>query len=232
MIEIKDLRKTYEKRTVLAINELNINAGELIGLIGNNGAGKTTLLSLILDLIESTQGVVKSKSVKVSETDDWKNYTGSFLNEGFLIPFLTPMEFLEFIGKLHNKNEADVNLFLEANIGFYSDDIKQKKYIKDLSAGNKSKVGILASFLFQPEILILDEPFANLDPTSQSWLKVKLEQLNKQGTTILISSHDLNHVTDICKRIVLLDNGNIIKDSDTNAETLSELENYFNVLKY
>lgn len=232
MIEVNELLKVYEKRTVLSIDELQINEQEFFGLVGNNGAGKTTLLSLILDLIEPTQGVVKSKSVKVSDTDDWKNYTGSFLNEGFLIPFLTPMEFLEFIGKLNGKNEADINFFLEDNIGFYTDDIKQKKYIRDLSAGNKSKIGILASILTQPEILILDEPFTNLDPTSQSWLKTKLEKLNQGGATILISSHDLNHVTDICKRIVLLENGNVIKDSGTNAATLSELEDYFNVLKY
>jgi len=172
---------------------------------------------------------VNSKDQLVSKVDDWKSYTGSYLNEGFLIPFLTPIEFLEFIGKLHGLNSSDVKNFLNENAPFYADDISAKKYIRELSAGNKNKVGILASMLSAPEILILDEPFANLDPSSQSWLKSKLKKMNDSGVTIIISSHDLKHVTDICNRILLIENGIIVKDKHTNAETLDELESYFYV---
>jgi ABC-2 type transport system ATP-binding protein len=84
--------------------------------------------------------------------------------------------------------------------------------------------------LSNPELLILDEPFSNLDPTSQSWLKVKLKKLHQEGVTILISSHDLKHVTEICDRILLLEEGVIVKDKITNAETLAELENYFQIV--
>lgn len=229
MIKINNLKKAYGKKIVLSIDDLTINALELVGIVGNNGAGKTTMLSLILDLIEPSIGTVQSKDQLVSKTDDWKSYTGSYLNEGFLIPFLTPMEFLEFIGKLHGLNSADIKAFLTENASFYAEDITAKKYIRELSAGNKNKVGILASMLSKPEILILDEPFANLDPSSQSWLKSKLKKMNDEGVTIIISSHDLKHVTDICSRILLIENGIIVKDKNTNAETLDELENYFNV---
>lgn len=228
MIQINNLKKAYGKKIVLSIDDLTIKEHEFVGIVGNNGAGKTTLLSLILDLIEPSRGNVKSKHQLVSKVDDWKSYTGSYLNEGFLIPFLTPLEFLEFVGKLNELNSRDVKEFLNANASFYAEDITSKKYIRELSAGNKNKVGILASILTTPEILILDEPFSNLDPSSQSWLKQKLKKLNDEGVTIIISSHDLRHVTDVCNRILLIENGIIVKDKNTNAETLDELENYFN----
>lgn len=229
MIELHNLKKDYGKKNALNVDTLTVRQGECIGLVGNNGAGKTTMLSLVLDLIKATDGYVTSKGVRVNGSDEWKDYTGSFLNEGFLIPFLTPMEYFEFVASLHGMNNEDVLNFLNQASGFFSEDIKTKKYIRDLSAGNRNKVGILAAMMWKPDMLILDEPFSNLDPTSQSWLKNRLKKMNNERVTMIISSHDLNHISEISSRILLLENGVLIRDISSGEGTLQELERYFSV---
>jgi len=228
MITAANLIMKYYKNVVLNVESMQINPGEIVGLIGNNGAGKTTMLSLFLDLIKPAEGYVKIKDKNVARDETWKTYTGAYLNERFLIPFLTPFEFLTYIGSLHGKNKADVESFLEANHAFFTEDISGK-YIRDLSTGNKQKTGILGTFLSDPELIILDEPFSALDPSSQAWLKNKLSTLHAEGKTLIVSSHDLKHVTDICKRILLIEKGKIVMDLNVNAETLPKLEEYFMV---
>jgi len=229
MISINNLKKTYNDKVVLDIPQLTINKGESVGLVGNNGAGKSTLLSLILDIIEPTNGVVLSKGQEVQTTENWKQYTGSYLNEGFLIPYLTSYEFISFVATLHLKTTEEFETFLAENEAFIAINKKDKTLIRDLSAGNRNKVGILAALFSNPEILILDEPFSFLDPTSQSWLKNKLNSLRNTGTTLLISSHDLGHITEISNRILILENGILVDDKPTTNETLIELEKYFRV---
>jgi len=229
MITIKNIKKTYKEATVLNVPELNIPAGESFGLVGNNGAGKTTLFSLLLDLIKSTTGKITSKNISVAGSEHWKTYTGSFLDEGFLLDFLTPEEYFNFTGKLYGKNKSDVSEFLQQFEVFFNGEIRNsKKLIRDLSKGNQKKVGIAAALIGDPEVLVLDEPFANLDPTSQIRLKNLINELSKDKT-ILISSHDLNHVTEVCNRIVVLEKGEIVKDIETTEETLKQLESYFAV---
>lgn len=231
MIEVKNLIKAYNGTVVLNIPELNIEKGESFGLVGNNGAGKTTFFRLILDLIKANKGEILSKNIDVKTTTNWKTYTGSYLDEGFLIDFLTPEEYFDFIGSINNLSKGDIKKFLDQFEDFFNGEIlNKKKYIRELSRGNKQKVGIAAALISDPDILVLDEPFASLDPTTQIRLKNLLKQLKtEKNVTMLISSHDLNHVTEVCERIVVLDKGNIIHDIKTSSDTLKELENYFAV---
>lgn len=231
ILEISKLQKIYGNRTVVNIDQLQINAGETIGLVGNNGAGKTTLFRMMLDLIRPDQGEILSKGENVSHTDHWKNYTASYLDEGFLIDYLTSEEYFFFIGGLHNLTEAHVLDYLKNYEEFFNGEILRKgKYIRDFSKGNQNKIGIAAALMQNPELLVLDEPFANLDPTTQIRLKTLIKSLKNEGNlTTLISSHDLNHVTDVCDRIILLEKGLIINDLQTNENTLKELETYFSV---
>lgn len=231
MIEINNLKKVYNGITVVDVPHLLIGKGESVGLVGNNGAGKTTLFRMILDLIRPETGQVLSNGEVVAGHENWKNYTASYLDEGFLIDYLTPEEYLYFIGGLHQQSKATVEETLSQLGDFFNDEILKKgKYIRDLSKGNQCKVGVASCLLQNPQLLMLDEPFANIDPSTQFRLKNMLKDQNKnKGVTNIVSSHDLNHITDICDRILLMEKGVIIKDIATSSSTLKELEDYFGV---
>ncbi len=229
MISINNIQKAYQGNVVLNVPSLEIKAGESIGLVGNNGAGKTTLFSLLLDLIRANSGEINSKGLDVAKTEEWKKFTGAYLDEGFLLEFLTPIEYFEFTGRLYGKNKSDIHEFLQQFTDFFNDEILgNKKYIRDLSKGNQKKVGAIGALVGDPEIIILDEPFANLDPTSQIRLKTIINNLPDEKT-VLISSHDLSHITEVCERIVVLEKGELVKDIQTSEATLKELESYFAV---
>lgn len=231
-VTINNLFKTFGTKQAINIESYVINNGEMLGLVGNNGAGKTTLFRLILDLLQADRGNVYIGDTDVSKSEEWKTVTGAFIDEGFLIEYLTPEEYFYFIGKMYGLNKETVDERLEPFLRLMNGEIMgQKKLIRNYSAGNKQKIGIISAMLHHPQLLILDEPFNFLDPSSQSFIKHLLKEYNKNtGATILISSHNLNHTTDICPRIALLENGVIIRDiqnEDNSAE--KELEDYFNI---
>tara|TARA_R110002051_G_scaffold258937_3_gene318262 strand:- start:2731 stop:3426 length:696 start_codon:yes stop_codon:yes gene_type:complete len=229
MILVKELTKTYGTTTVLQIKNLEIPKGQSFGLVGNNGAGKTTFFSLLLDLIQPTTGHIINNDVQVNTSEDWKPFTSAFIDETFLIGYLTAEEYFYFIGELRGQNKADVDVLLAGFEDFFHGEILgQTKYLRDLSKGNQKKAGIVASFIGNPEVIILDEPFANLDPTTQIRLKGIIKDLAaNKNVTVLVSSHDLIHVTEVCERIVVLNKGEIVKDINTSTETLKELEVFF-----
>lgn len=229
MITTTNLSKKYNDALVLHIESLSIPKGQSFGLVGNNGAGKTTYFSLLLDLIQPTTGEISNNDVVVNKSEDWKPFTSAFIDETFLIGYLTPEEYFYFIGELRGQNKSDVDALLSQFEDFFHGEIlNQKKYLRDLSKGNQKKAGIVAALIGHPEVIILDEPFANLDPTTQIRLKAIIKDLAQtKGVTVLVSSHDLLHVTDVCERIVVLEKGQIIKDLATNEATLKELEVHF-----
>jgi len=232
MIQVNNLSKTYNNGVkVLNINNLDIPKGQSFGLVGNNGAGKTTFFSLLLDLIQPSTGFIKNKSVQVNLSEDWKPFTAAFIDESFLIGYLTAEEYFYFIGDLRGQNKADVDALLAKHDEFFNGEIlNSKKYLRDLSKGNMKKVGIIATLIGNPEVVILDEPFANLDPTTVNRLKIIIKELSENPeVTVLVSSHDLVHTVEVCNRIVALSKGEIVKDIQTSPETLKELEAFFAV---
>ena len=229
MITINNLSKVYETKKVLSIENLEFPKGQTIGLVGNNGAGKTTLFSLILDLIEPSSGFVSIDQEKVNESENWKNKVGAFIDETFLIGYLTPEEYFYFLGELRGQSKANVDEFLKNFTDFFNGEIlNAKKYIRDLSKGNMKKVGIIGALIGTPAIIILDEPFVNLDPSTQIKLKNLIRDWSQNSdSTFLISSHDLAHTTEVCERIVVINKGELVRDIQTLPETLRDLEQYF-----
>ncbi|WP_367772893.1 ABC transporter ATP-binding protein [Flavobacterium sp. WC2421] len=231
MIQVNNISKKYNGTTVLKIDILEIPKGQSLGLVGNNGAGKTTFFSLLLDLIRPTTGTIVNNEIQVNTSESWKPFTAAFIDESFLIGYLTPEEYFYFIGDLRGQNKADIDALLTKYEEFFNGEIlNNKKYLRDLSKGNQKKVGIIATLIGNPKVVILDEPFANLDPTTVNRLKKVIKELAQDPeTTILVSSHDLQHTVEVCDRIVALNKGEIVKDIQTSGETLQELEAFFAV---
>ena len=229
MISVSNLSKTYKDTTVLSIDSLELSKGEIIGLVGNNGAGKTTFFSLLLDLIKPSTGYIENNQIRVDESEDWKSTTAAFIDESFLIGYLTPEEYFSFIAGLRNINKADLDSFLNRFNTFFNGEIlEKKKYIRDLSKGNQKKVGIAAAFIGAPELVILDEPFANLDPRAQMQLQNLLREINQElGCSIFVSSHDLLHVSELCQRILILNKGELVKDVTKGEWSLEALRSFF-----
>ena len=229
-INIRNLKKSYNGVTALDVPSLDIGSGELVGLVGNNGAGKTTMLRLMLDLIKADDGYVEINGEKVNETEGWKEFTGSYIDGRFLIDFLTPEEYFSFIAEVYHIDDGTMRQRLEAFKTFMHGDILgTHKYLRDFSQGNRQKIGIVGAMIIEPKVLLLDEPFNYLDPSSQMNIAKMIESLCKEmGTTVVISSHNLNFISDISSRILLLEKGNIIKDiTNNNGDAMAELNQYF-----
>lgn len=232
MITINKLQKCFGEKRAVDIENYVINQGDMLGLVGNNGAGKTTLFRMALDLLKADGGSVTINNIDVSKSEEWKSFTGAFIDDGFLIDYLTPEEYFYFIGKMYGLKKEEVNERLAPFERLMSDEVMgQKKLIRNFSAGNKQKIGIISAMIHYPQLLILDEPFNFLDPSSQSAIKHLLKKYNEEhNATVIISSHNLNHTVDICPRIALMEHGSIIRDiTNENNSAEKELEAYFNI---
>ena len=230
MIEISNLRKSFSEKCACDIPLLSIGSGEIIGLVGNNGAGKTTLFRLILDLLKPDSGNVTLDGIDVQQSEDWKTFTGAYIDNGFLIDFLTPEEYFEFIAKVVSISKEELTERTAAFEQFTGGEVfGRNALIRNLSAGNKQKVGIISALITRPKLLILDEPFNFLDPSSQNHLKHIIEEYREAtGATVIISSHNLTHTIDISTRILLMEHGEIKRDiTDITPESIEALNEYF-----
>ena len=226
-LRVTDLVKRYGEATALDVPGLAVSPGESVGLVGNNGAGKTTLLRLVLDLIRPTAGTVAVDGTPVGECVAWKLRVGAFLDAGFLIDYLRPDEYFRLVGGAYGLSAPESDARAEAFASFLGPTASAGGLIRDLSLGNANKVGIVGALLPRPGLVVLDEPFANLDPGARIALEGLLRAESDRGATVLVSSHDLEHVASVCARILVMANGRVVRDMPSAPETLSELRSFF-----
>ena len=209
MITIDKLKKNFGEKVAVDIEHYEINQGDMLGLVGNNGAGKTTLFRLMLDLLKADDGKVIINDIDVSQSEDWKSITGAFIDDGFLIDYLTPEEYFYFIGKMYGLKKEEVDERLIPFERFMSGEvIGHKKLIRNYSAGNKQKIGIISAMLHYPQLLILDEPFDGLDFDSTEFLYEVLVQYKSYGS-ILMTSHIAESISRVCDEAYFLEDGHL-----------------------
>ena len=229
-LQVQNLQKRYGLATVLDLPELDIDSGASFGLVGNNGAGKTTFLRLVLD----------HPPKRGPGTAQWAGRGPRRRLEGLhgILPRPCLPHRLPDARGIHPLRRQSIWHEPGPDRGkmgtlpslFRRSTARRGEYIRNLSEGNKKKVGLVAALMVEPRLLVLDEPFANLDPTSQIRLKDMLKAADQTtDTTLIISSHDLSHITEVCRRIAVIERGVIVRDIRTAPDTLRELERYFAV---
>lgn len=219
MIKIKNLSKNFGDLRALDDVSFEVNKGELFGVIGQNGAGKSTLFRSMMNFYDHFDGEILYEGEKMSEVPLEK--IGFLPEERSLSPKKTIREEIKYFARLNQMKNLDdttlENYFDRFEIKGSLDD-----KIKSLSKGNQQKVQLLASLIYKPEFLILDEPFSGLDPYNASLLMGIIKEINEEGTTILFSSHNMENVEYLCDRLIMLRNGKIVLNGSPN-----EIRNFY-----
>jgi ABC-2 type transport system ATP-binding protein len=214
VVETRNLTKVYrdfwgrKKKTALNALDLKIHKGEIFGLLGPNGSGKTTTIKLLLGLLFPTAGdafVFGEPAAKVEKNEK----IGYLPEESYLYRFLNAEETLDFYGRLFDipaetrrKRAAE----LIETVGLGSD---KKRILKEYSKGMRQRIGLAQALINDPQLVILDEPTSGLDPLGTRWMKDLIKDLRDKGKTVLMCSHRLDDVQDVCDRIAILYNGDL-----------------------
>jgi ABC-2 type transport system ATP-binding protein len=210
-IEIGNLSKVYGKVVALKDVSLEVGAGEILGLLGPNGAGKSTLMKIVVGILRPTSGYVKVGGSDVAnEPEAAKRNVGYLPENPSLYTGLTVSEFLRFLGKIRDVPDGLLQDKISEALMTFSLEEKADALLGTLSKGMKQKVALIAATLHDPKVLVLDEPLTALDPKSQVFVNGWIAAQGKSGTTVLLSTHNLEIAQDHATRIAIIDKGSII----------------------
>lgn len=235
IIEIQNLSKIYKGNDVFALQDLslNIRKGEIFGLLGPNGAGKTTLISMLCGLIRPTSGsfTIDGLSFK-GNAKKIKQRIGVVPQEYALYPTLTAKENLHYFGAMLGVSKPELAIKVAQSLEHLGLAKFADKKVGNFSGGMKRRVNLIAGILHNPTVLFLDEPTVGVDVQSKNVIIEHLKQLNKNGTTIIYTSHHLTEAEQFCTRVAIVDSGNIIvkgtpKELISSVEDAHHLEDVF-----
>lgn len=202
MLELENITKRFNRKMALDEVSLQLKSGEIFGLLGPNGAGKTTLIRIINRIIEHDKGTVRFKGDLMQQKH--LSSIGYLPEERGLYKNMTVEAHARFFGALRGMTKADINRSLEYWLDKFQIQDWRRKRIEELSKGMAQKVQFICAVLHEPELLILDEPFSGFDPVNVELIKQELLEMKMKGKTILISTHNMRSVEEICDRIALI----------------------------
>lgn len=202
MLELSDITKRFQRKAALEEVSLSVKAGEIFGLLGPNGAGKTTLIRIINRIVEADRGVVRFKGNIMQQRD--LAQIGYLPEERGLYKNMTVEAHAHFLGALRGMTKKDCETSLNYWLDKFDIQAWRKKRIEELSKGMAQKVQFLCAVLHEPDLLVLDEPFSGFDPVNVELIKKELLEMKLKGKTILISTHNMRSVEEICDRIALI----------------------------
>ena len=204
-VEVNQITKTYGNRAVVNDLSFTVKPGEIFGLIGPNGAGKTTTIRMMMDIIKPDAGEIKILGEKLTETT--KNKIGYLPEERGLYKKLSVMESIIYLASLKGIDSKTAGSRAEALLKRVEMLSHRNKKIEELSRGMGQIVQVIVTIIHEPQLIILDEPTASLDPVNAQLLKDMMLDLRKQGKTIIMSTHRMNEIEEMCDRILMIDKG-------------------------
>lgn len=210
-IVIEGLTKTYGTVTALNNVSLHVGSGEIVGLLGPNGAGKSTLMKIVVGILKPTSGMVTVAGKNLAEDPSSAKRSVGYLPENpSLYTGLTVREFLSFVGKIRDVPDDLLRSRISEALKTFSLEEKTNALVGTLSKGMKQKVALIATAIHEPEVLVLDEPLTALDPRTQLFVNGWITNQGKKGTTVLLSTHNLDIAQDHATQIAIIDKGTII----------------------
>ncbi|MGO3498208.1 MAG: ABC transporter ATP-binding protein, partial [Staphylococcus equorum] len=207
-LNIEHVTKKYKDFTAVNDISLSLEQGKMLGFLGRNGAGKTTTFRMILGLTPITEGKIAYNDKSIDKTS--YNHIGYLPEERGLHPKMKVEDELRYLATLKGMKSKEITEAIDYWLDRFGINENREKKIEALSKGNQQKIQLLASMLHKPELLILDEPFSGLDPVNVELLKSAVKDLNNAGTTIIYSSHRMEHVEELCDNVCILNRGELV----------------------
>ncbi|MFP4023372.1 MAG: ABC transporter ATP-binding protein [Thiohalospira sp.] len=231
IIEIKHLTKIYKGTSKPAIDDINldISTGEIFGLLGPNGAGKTTTISILCGLFAPTSGNVFIDGMDYQHSPETiKNIIGVVPQDIALYPTLTARENLTFFGHLYGLKGKRLKSRIDECLELFGLEKNAGKKIKNFSGGMKRRINLIAGILHKPKIIFLDEPTVGVDVQSRNVILDHLRNINKEGATLIYTSHYMEEAENFCSKVAIIDKGEIIIEGKPN-ELINSKEEYTNL---